>query len=140
MFLLMFALGACAPKGQHLESVRLDVAGYAVDAEVADSDAERQIGLMHRDPLDTDKGMIFVYPDERVRGFWMKNTPSPLSIAFINASGRVVHTAEMTPFDETVVPSEYAAMYALEMSRGWFVSHNVTAGALVTGLPGPSPE
>lgn len=136
----LLALVACAPKAQHLPTVTLSVGGVPVVAEVADSDAERELGLMNRDPLEADHGMIFVYPDERLRGFWMKNTRSPLSIAFISASGRIVHTADMTPFDETVVPSQYPAMYALEMNRGWFVSHNVDAGALVTGLPAPAAE
>lgn len=140
MLALLFALAACAPKGQHLPTVPLVVGGVPVEAEVADTDAERQMGLMYREALTGDQGMIFVYPDERLRGFWMKNTPNPLSIAFISASGRVVHTAEMQPFDETVTPSQYPAMYALEMSRGWFLSHNVAAGALVTGLPDPAAE
>ena len=133
-------LSACAPKAQHLPTITLEVAGMSVEAEVADSDAERQLGLMYRDPLEHNQGMLFVYPDERLRGFWMKNTPSPLSIAFISATGRIVHTAEMKALDETVIPSDYPAMYALEMRQGWFVSHNIDAGAAVTGLPGPSSE
>lgn len=138
--LSLLTLLACAAKGQHLPTITLEVGGVSVVAEVADDDAERQMGLMHREALERDHGMLFVYPDERLRGFWMKNTITPLSIAYISATGRIVHTAEMKPLDETVVPSNYPAMYALEMSQGWFLSHNISAGAAVTGLPGPSAE
>lgn len=134
---------ACGPKGpqpQHLPEIPLVVDGIPVTAEVADSPAERELGLMHRDPLQPDHGMVFVYPDEKRRAFWMKNTKIPLSIAYITATGIVVHTAEMTPFNETPVPSEFPAMYALEMPKNWFLAHNVTAGDSVTGLPGPAPE
>lgn len=138
-FTLLLLLG-CAPKGQHLPTVTLQVGGHAVTAEVADSPAEREIGLMHRDRLEPDHGMLFVYPDERGRGFWMKNTTLPLSIAFVSAGGRVVHTAEMKPLDETIVPSNYPAMYALEMSAGWFAAHAVGPGAEITGLPPAAAE
>ena len=133
MLALLFL--ACAPKAQHLEAVTLNVGGIAVSAEVADSPAERELGLMYRDPLPDDHGMLFVYPDEQLRAFWMKNTKIPLSIAFLSASGRVVSTSEMAAYDETPVPSEFPAMYALEMSRGWFVAHAVGPGAAISGLP-----
>jgi len=137
--LLLGPLG-CAPKGQHLPTVTLQVNGTAVTAEIADTPAERELGLMYRDALPADHGMLFVYPEEQLRAFWMKNTKIPLSIAFLSASGRVVSTSEMAAFDETPVPSEFPAMYALEMSRGWFVAHAVTAGAAVLGLPPASGE
>jgi uncharacterized membrane protein (UPF0127 family) len=95
---------------------------------------------MYRDPLPEDQGMLFVYPDEQLRAFWMKNTQIPLSIAFLSASGRVVSTSEMAAFDETPVPSEFPAMYALEMSRGWFSAHAVAPGAAITGLPPASKD
>lgn len=137
---LFALLLACGPKGQRLPTIPLVVGGQPVTAEVADSDAERELGLMHRDALPDGHGMLFVYPDERARGFWMKNTEIPLSIAFISATGRIVHTAEMRPHDETIVPSRYPAMYALEMNRGWFQAHNVASGAEVTGLPPAASE
>ncbi len=138
--MLALLLLACAPKGQHLPTITLTVGGQTVTAEVADSPEEREMGLMYRDALPENQGMLFVYPDERGRGFWMKNTPEPLSIAFISAGGRVVHTAEMKALDETVVPSNYPAMYALEMHRGWFAAHAVGPGAEVGGLPPPSKD
>jgi uncharacterized membrane protein (UPF0127 family) len=68
----------------------------------------------------------------------MKNTPVALSIAFISASGQIVHIAKMVPLDEAPVPSIHPTMYALEMSLGWFEAHGVSVGQTVAGLPGAS--
>ena len=120
--------------------MQLDVAGTPVTAEVADTSPLRSQGLMHREGLRPDHGMVFVYPREAPRSFWMKNTLIPLSIAYIDASGRIVHMADMKPLDESPVPSRYPAMYALEMDRGWFRAHRVDVGDKVSGLPGPAAE
>lgn len=121
-------------------TIPLRIGEATLSAEVADTDAERQLGLMHRDGLAPDHGMVFVYPDERPRGFWMRNTRIPLAIAFLDAQGRIVSLAEMAPFDERTTPSGRPAMYAVEMEQGWFQAHGVKVGAKVEGLPGPSRE
>jgi uncharacterized protein len=106
--------------------------------EIADEPAEREHGLMQRAALATDHGMLFVYPDERLRNFWMKDTALPLSIAYLDAQGRIVRIVDMAPYDLTAVPSIRPAMYALEMTQGWFALHTVQVGQSVTGLPPPS--
>jgi len=93
---------------------------------------------MYRDSLPANSGMVFVYPDAKERSFWMKDTRVPLSIAYVDADGVIVHLADMTPLDTTGVPSEKPAMYALEMNKGWFATHDVTVGDRITGLPKPS--
>ena len=123
-----------------LPTMELILQGTSVVAEIADSEAERQQGLMHRESLQTDHGMLFVYPDEDLRYFWMKDTPLPLSIAFVNSEGMIVNISDMTPLSEKTVPSVLAAQYALEMNRGWFRSHGVRTGQVIEGLPGPSEE
>ena len=135
---IIAGFAACGPKAQSLETLPLTVDGHAVTAEIADSHAEREMGLMHRESLPADHGMLFVYPEAEERAFWMKNTLLPLSIAYLNAEGRIVHTADMDPLDTTPVPSVYPAMYALEMARGWFVANGIGDGDLVTGLPSPA--
>lgn len=137
-FSLLAPLLACGPKAQSLETLPLSVAGHTVTAEIADSAGEREIGLMHRKELAPEHGMLFVYPEAKVRHFWMKNTLIPLSIAYLNAEGRIVHTADMDPLEEAPVSSVYPATYALEMSRGWFVANGVNPGDVVTGLPAPA--
>jgi hypothetical protein len=116
----------------------LTLGGKTIQVEVADDPSSRAIGLMGRAALPVDSGMLFVYPDEAERSFWMKNTPLPLSIAFIAKSGRIVHITDMQPLDESPVASKFPVMYALEMKKGWFESHSVRAGQIVAGLPGAS--
>ncbi len=108
--------------------------------EIADTNDERQLGLMHRSGLAPDHGMVFVYPSERMRGFWMHDTLIPLSIAFADGQGRIVRIADMQPLDESTTWSNRPAMYAVEAEQGWFASHGVTVGSKIEGLPAPSRE
>ena len=129
------AWGQSAPAPQ---TTALTIGSATVSVEIADDPAEREHGLMKRDTLGADQGMLFVYPDERPRSFWMKDTSLPLSIAYLDAQGRIVRIADMTPFDTSTVPSLRPAMYALEVNQGWFAKHAVQVGASVKGVPPPS--
>ena len=109
-----------------------------VAAEVADEPEERTIGLMHRDGLAKNSGMLFVMPRAERAAFWMRNTKIPLSIAYINASGMIVEIHSLKPLDETPVPSKFPAIaYALEMEDGWFDKNGVYPGDRIGGLPAP---
>jgi len=130
-------VGATGPVGP---TITLSVGDTTWPVEIADDRAEREHGLMYRDGLAEDHGMVFVYPDQRLRAFWMKNTRIPLSIAFLDGQGRVVSISDMAPFDLSTTPSGRPAMYAVEMSAGWFAAHGVAVGAKVEGLPPPSRE
>lgn len=110
----------------------------ALTVEIADEPKERSQGLMHRTSLAPDSGMLFVYPAEEARNFWMKDTPLALSIAYVDQAGRIVHLADMTPLSTDPVPSEKPAMYAIEVPQGWFAAHDIHEGSVVTGLPGAS--
>jgi len=69
----------------------------------------------------------------------MKNTPTPLSIAYVGTSGRIFEIHDMKPFDETPIPSASGAIvYAIETPQGWFTKHGILAGSMVGGLPSPS--
>jgi uncharacterized membrane protein (UPF0127 family) len=127
-----------ACEGAQPDRLDLVVDGTPILVEVADEPPERSLGLMYRDTMGADHGMLFVYPDAEVRSFWMKNTRLPLSIAYLDAAGTIVHIADMRPLDTTAVPSVRPAMYALEVHQGWFAAHGVEVGDKVTGLPGPS--
>ena len=104
-----------------------------VELEVADTDAERQMGLMGRSVLPEDAGMLFVFEGEQTLSFWMKDTLVPLSIAYIDAQGRVVDIQNMQPLDD--VPPHYVsaepAKYALEVKQGFFEERGVTVGDTV---------
>jgi len=121
-----------------LPTIDVMVGGTRIEAEVADDDSERIQGLMYRDHLAKDSGMLFVYAASEELKFWMKNTKIPLSIAFINVDNQIVRIADLKPHDLESTSSEQPALYALEMQRGWFDDHGVTEGAHVEGLPGPA--
>ncbi|HEY5777557.1 MAG TPA: DUF192 domain-containing protein [Terrimicrobiaceae bacterium] len=119
-----------------LPSVTLNVAGKAVTAEVADEPDERRSGLMFRDSLAADSGMLFVMPRPERAAFWMKNTTLPLSVAYINPGGVIVEIHDLEPLDEKPVPSSFPNIaYALEMKQGWFAENGILAGDRIKGLP-----
>lgn len=139
----LFALVACGAMGDDapppvLPTVEISLGGTKLTVEVADTSDLRAHGLMERRALRRDHGMVFVYPDEAPRSFWMKNTPLKLSIAYVNAAGDIVRIADMEPYDTSPVPSNAPAMYAIEVTQGWFGEHGVVTGSKVEGLPGPS--
>jgi len=120
--------------GATLPVVWLEVGPHRISAEVAASASARTRGLMFRESLPPDHGMLFVFPDEAPRSFWMRNTPLPLSIAYADAGGRIVHIADLEPLDERSVPSRYPARYALEMRQGWFRDRAVRPGDRLGGI------
>ena len=103
--------------------------------EIADTDASRQLGLMHRSQMDPDAGMLFAWPDDIEGGFWMFNTILPLSIAFITADGTILNIADMQPLDQKTTGAAGPYRYALEANQGYFRVHGIVAGDKVT-LPG----
>ena len=111
--------------------VPIRVAGIQIQVEIADDDAERSRGLMHRTSLPENQGMLFVYPDERTLGFWMRNTLIPLDIAYADREGRIVDIQQMEPQTDETHNSAAPAMYALEMNQGWFEKNGVRVGDLI---------
>jgi uncharacterized membrane protein (UPF0127 family) len=115
-----------------LHTLTIDSHGGKVEVrvEIADSPGEQAKGLMGRTALGEDRGMLFVFPDEKVRSFWMKNTLIPLSIAYIDSDGRIVDLQDMKPLDDD--PPHYVsaepAQYALEVNQGFFEEHGVEVG------------
>lgn len=121
-----------AQEGFRLDSTTLRIGGVEVTVEIADEPSERKRGLMHRDSLPSDHGMLFVYPEEGVRSFWMRDTSIPLSIAFIDRRGHIVDIQQMTPHSDRFHESPGPVLYALEMPRGWFARHGVKVGDRVS--------
>lgn len=127
-----------APQAQlDLPRVSLQAGLYRIDAQVAQTEAQREIGLMHRREMPEHEGMLFVFEQAQRYCFWMKHTLLPLSIAFIDDQGRVVNTAEMAPQSETTHCAEQPVRYALEMNQGWFSKRRINAGAVLRGAPWP---
>ena len=103
-------------------------------AEIADDHLTRARGLMGRKHLPEDHGMLFVFdrPDEL--GFWMSNTYLPLSIAFLDSSGKILQIEDMVPLSTKSVKAKDICTYALEVNEGWFSRNNIQIGAQV-GIP-----
>jgi len=98
-------------------------------AEIAADDRERAIGLMFREEMAEDRGMLFLFGGESERHFWMKNTPLPLDIIFIAADGTIVSIAEdTTPFSESVIPSNGPAKFVFEVNSGVTEKLGIAAG------------
>ena len=106
----------------------LKVGPANLNVEFASTPEEIQQGLMHRDHLDQNSGMLFAFSKPTQQSFWMKNTKMPLSIAFLDEGGSIFDIKDMNPFDETPIRSSGPAKYALEVNKGWFDKNNVTIG------------
>jgi len=133
-----FAL-ACSGRGEpgssELPIAEIIVGNQRLTVEVASTRAHRGRGLMFRESLPEDRGMLFIFPEERMLEFWMRNTSIPLSIAFAEASGRIVRIADMQPFSDAGASSGAPARYALEVNAGWFARHGVQTGDEIQDLP-----
>lgn len=110
--------------------IGLSIREHMLRVELASTPEQRSQGLMFRENLPPDQGMLFVFADDRVRSFWMRNTPIPLSIAFLDADRRIINILDMEPFDETLHQSAAPARYALEVNQGWFAARGMQAGDL----------
>ena len=110
------------------DTMKLSVKGKTLIAELAIDDASRGRGLMFRKSLAEDSGMLFIWPRATLQKFWMRNTPIPLSIAYIDDDGRILQIEDMQPQDERLIPSKDEVRFALEMTQGWFSNNGVKAG------------
>lgn len=121
--------------------ITLSIAGEKLRAEIAASPDARAQGLMYRQRMEPNRGMLFVFPEAATQSMWMMNTLIPLSVAFIGPDGRILNIRDMVPHTLDVHSSEGAAAYALEMNSGWFAQRGIGRGARVEGLEGaPAPE
>ena len=110
------------------ERVQLDIKDQKIDAEVACDALSAQQGLMHREHLPEDAGMLFIFPRREQRSFWMRNTLIPLSVAFLDDNGEILQIEDMRPKDETRIRSKTMVRYALEVNQGWFTRHGIEVG------------
>lgn len=116
------------------------VGNQRVAVEVAATPSARRRGLMYRESLPDDRGMLFIFPKEELLSFWMKDTHIPLSIAFAREDGTIVRIADLEPRSERAISSRSPARYALEMNRGWFARHGVLEGDAIRRIPRPEVE
>lgn len=100
--------------------------------QLALTDVERTMGLMFRQELGQDDGMLFLFEKPAPRGFWMRNTQIPLDLGYFDASGKLLEIHKLYPFDETPVPSKsQQVLIVVETNRGWFAANGIGPGARV---------
>lgn len=108
---------------------------HRLQVEFASSQQERQQGLMGRTELAESAGMLFRFPELKRQCLWMKDTPLPLSAAFLDEQGRVINLIDLEPHDLQVKCSSAPARFAVEANQGWFEQRKVEAGVQAAGLP-----
>ena len=107
---------------------------HRIRAEVVNTAESRAEGLMFRKSLPANNGMLFVFDQTAQHCMWMRNTLIPLSVAFIDGSGRIINIEEMLPHTENNHCAAKPAKFALEMSAGWFRSRGLSSGTHVNGI------
>ena len=125
---LLMALAGCTSR---LEKVPVTVGSDVFSVEVARTPAQRERGLMHRRSLGNREGMLFVFEADQRLAFWMKDTPVPLSIAFLSSDGRILQLEDMEPLSQKAIRSRLSARYALELPQGAFSDVGAAEGDIV---------
>jgi len=133
--LLILAAGGAAAQNARFSSTQLSAGMHLIKAEVAATDPERQQGLMFREKMANNAGMVFVFDQPATQCMWMKNTLLPLSVAFIDEQGKIVNIEDMQPQTLASHCSKQVVKYALEMNLGWFRQKNIKPGMTIEGLP-----
>ena len=133
LFALLLAVSTAAACAELPQTV-LAIGQHKLTAEVANTDATRSTGLMHRRMLPENRGMLFIFPDIALHGMWMMNTHLPLSVAFLDKEGIIINIADMTPHTQDSHNAMRPAKYALEMNQGWFKKRGIKPGDKVEGL------
>ncbi len=118
-----------------LPTVALGAGMHLIQAELARTLPQQMVGMMHRREMGANEGMLFVYQQADRRCFWMRNTPLPLTIAFIDDDGSIVNLADMQPLSEASHCSTKPVRFALEMNQGWFAKRGIKPGARLRGSP-----
>jgi uncharacterized membrane protein (UPF0127 family) len=116
---------------KELTIVRADGSQVALSAEIARTPEQRNHGFMERKNIPDGTGMIFIFEKDQILSFWMKNTPHPLSIAYIDSTGKIRELHDMKPFCLDPVTSQVYCRYALEVPQGWFAKNNIKPGDML---------
>jgi len=119
----------------HLPRVTLNAGMHLIQAQVATTSEQRNVGLMHRQEMPANEGMLFVFEQSAGQCFWMKNTQLPLTAAFVADDGTIVNMADMKPQTLDSHCSSKPVRYVLEMHQGWFGKRGIRPGSKLGGQP-----
>jgi len=124
-----------AQQNKKFPVIPLTTGMHVIQAEIVATEAERQQGLMFREQMAQNEGMVFLFGAPAGVCMWMKNTLIPLSVAFIDDDGKIVNIESMKPQSLESHCSKKPVRYALEMNEGWFRQKNIKPGSTIDGLP-----
>jgi uncharacterized membrane protein (UPF0127 family) len=133
LFIYISQLGLVS--AQSLPQAELQIGLHKITAEIASTAGQRQQGLMYRNFLPANEGMLFVFESTATHCFWMRNTKIPLAIAFIDTEGKITNIEEMKAMTETNHCPTKPIKFALEMNQAWFSKLGISAGHTVSGIP-----
>jgi uncharacterized membrane protein (UPF0127 family) len=123
-----------------LRTAQIRVGPHPMKVEIVETDSQRIKGLMYREKLGRDEGMLFIYDEPAYQAMWMKNTLIPLSVAFLDRDGVILNIEDMQPQTEDSHMSAGPSAYSIEANKGWFAQRGVKPGDKVTGLPRAQPK
>lgn len=129
--ILLTPLLSCRSKKlpvKDIKIIRQDGREFTVAAEIAEKAEDRNHGFMERKNIPDGTGMLFIFERDQILSFWMKNTPHPLSIAYIDSKGRIRDIFDMTPYSTASINSTVSVRYALEVPQGWYKKNGITPG------------
>ena len=134
---VLFSVAALAQDQTQLNlpRVKLQAGMYQIDAQLAQTPDQRQIGLMYRSDMPQHEGMLFIFEQPSEQCFWMKNTLLPLTAAFVADDGTIVNLADMKPQTTDSHCSAKPVRFVLEMNQGWFAKKAIKAGYKLGGKP-----
>ncbi|MFM9916230.1 MAG: DUF192 domain-containing protein [Rhizobacter sp.] len=129
--------GWAQSSAQSLPTLTLNAGIHNITAELAQTEEQRATGLMYREAMQPNHGMLFAFDQAGQQCFWMKNTLLPLDVAFVGDDGTIVNVDRMKP--QTLDPhcSTKPVRFVLEMNEGWFAKRGITAGSKLRGKPFP---
>ena len=128
---VLLSLASCKSEKlpvKDIKIVRKDGTELIVKAEIAVKPEDRNHGFMGRKNIPDGTGMFFVFERDQLLSFWMKNTPHPLSIAYIDSKGKIRNIFDMNPYSTDSIISTVSVRYALEVPKGWFKDNGITEG------------
>lgn len=131
LFLESLFCGSQKLQTKDLTIIRKNGTTISVNAEIAIKPAELQHGFMERKNIPEGTGMLFVFQQEQYLSFWMKNTPTPLSIAYVDSDGVIRDIFDMKPYSLENINSTVPVLYALEVPKGWYKKNNITVGDVI---------
>ena len=134
IFFIFVPFLSCKTKtlpSKDIKIIRQDGKEFIVNAEIAEKAEDRNHGFMERKTIPDGTGMLFVFDRDQILSFWMKNTPHPLSIAYIDSKGKIRDIFDMTPYSTASILSTVSVRYALEVPQGWYKINGITPGDTV---------